>query len=216
MEGGPTLKGRWIWPPVYWLFLSSPISQLRFKKSQIPEFLSRHGGERTQEQSSFYDQRARKGGPMKKESEENLLFFLSFSVLSQTNVPELYSHEGSSSHKSTWNREENSLFWLEEWKSKRESWLLFCGLFPVAASPQSQSQSQEMHSSDGRLESHLSSLRPNTREPKGLGSVGGVVKRMESWEMGHKKMCMKFYTHLSTVHMQIWPQTALRQLWGMN
>lgn len=61
-------------------------------------------------------------------------------------------------------------------KARGNPCYFFC-LFPVAASPQSQSQSQEMHNSDRRLESHLSSLRPR---PKGLESGGGVVKRIES------------------------------------
>lgn len=103
-----------------------PLSpSLDSRKAKSQNFSAGMEGKGPKSSHLFMTRGPGKGALWKKRVRKIYCFFLSFSVLSQTNVPELYFHEGSSSHKNTWNREENSLFWLEEWKSKRESWLLF-------------------------------------------------------------------------------------------
>ena len=213
MEGGLTLKGRWTRPGVSGCFFPSmsPSSDLGKVKSQTDQQSRR---EKYDKKSSFYGQRTSKEGPVEQtEWGKPALFSFSLCLVPgkcpRTVLPWELQQQPWSHLKILLSDHMNE-------KAGGNHGCFFLSLFPLAASPWSQTQSWEMHNSTERLNSHLSSLRTRKREPKDLGSVGGVMKRMEFWEMDGKKMWIKFYIHFWTVHIWNWPQTAYQRFWEMN
>lgn len=76
-----------------------PLSpSLDSRKAKSQNFSAGMEGKGPKSSHLFMTRGPGKGALWKKRVRKIYCFFLSFSVLSQTNVPELYSHEGSSSH----------------------------------------------------------------------------------------------------------------------